>query len=151
MKVVIHLQTWIGCSNNRSRLCDTTFRNDFILSNSMSFGRPYIMKTTGYIHDGWLLLRKKMNNIDNNYIYSILGLSLIYKLFKKATIGGVVDNLNINLVKKIKIPVPPLEIQNEIANHVEQIINQAEKLQAEASLALAEAKVEVESMILGEK
>ena len=25
---------------------------DFILTNSMSFGRPYIMKTTGYIHDG---------------------------------------------------------------------------------------------------
>src|SRR5699024_7808757 len=24
---------------------------DFILSNSMSFGRPYIMKTTGAIHD----------------------------------------------------------------------------------------------------
>ena len=30
---------------------------DFILSNSMSYGRPYIMATTGCIHDGWLLLK----------------------------------------------------------------------------------------------
>src|SRR3989344_7574588 len=30
---------------------------DFILSNSMSFGRPYIMKIDTCIHDGWLALR----------------------------------------------------------------------------------------------
>jgi type I restriction enzyme S subunit len=26
---------------------------DFILTNSMSYGRPYIMRINGYIHDGW--------------------------------------------------------------------------------------------------
>ena len=30
---------------------------DLILSNSMSFGRPYIMAIDGCIHDGWLLIR----------------------------------------------------------------------------------------------
>jgi type I restriction enzyme, S subunit len=30
---------------------------DFILTNSMSYGKPYIMATTGYIHDGWFVLR----------------------------------------------------------------------------------------------
>ena len=30
---------------------------DLILSNSMSFGKPYIMSINGCIHDGWLLLR----------------------------------------------------------------------------------------------
>ena len=29
---------------------------DFLLTNSMSFGRPYILKTDGCIHDGWLVL-----------------------------------------------------------------------------------------------
>src|SRR5207249_135785 len=37
----------------RSRLVND---GDFLLSNSMSFGRPYIMRTTGCIHDGWLVL-----------------------------------------------------------------------------------------------
>ena len=30
---------------------------DLILSNSMSFGKPYIMDIDGCIHDGWLLIR----------------------------------------------------------------------------------------------
>ena len=29
---------------------------DFLLTNSMSFGRPYILKTDGCIHDGWLMI-----------------------------------------------------------------------------------------------
>src|SRR3546814_14929384 len=37
---------------------------DFILSNSMSFGRPSIMATDGCIHDGWLLLRQRTGDID---------------------------------------------------------------------------------------
>ena len=31
--------------------------NDFVLSNSMSFGRPYILKISGCVHDGWLILQ----------------------------------------------------------------------------------------------
>ena len=33
------------------------FAGEFLLSNSMSFGRPYILKIDGCIHDGWLVLR----------------------------------------------------------------------------------------------
>jgi restriction endonuclease S subunit len=33
---------------------------------------------------------------------------------KKSPIGGVVENLNIDLVKDIKIPIPPKNIQDEI-------------------------------------
>ena len=39
----------------RSRM---VFEDDFLLSNSMSFGKPFIMKTKGCIHDGWLVIRK---------------------------------------------------------------------------------------------
>ena len=87
---------------------------DFILSNSMSFGRPYIMKITGCIHDGWLLFRPKTNKASKDYLHTILGTNFIYKLFKKQTIGGVVENLNIDLVKNIKIPIPPKNIQAKI-------------------------------------
>lgn len=30
---------------------------DFILSNSMSFGRPYIVGIQGCVHDGWLIIQ----------------------------------------------------------------------------------------------
>lgn len=87
---------------------------DLILSNSMSFGRPYIMKTTGCIHDGWLLLRKKQESINLNFIYCLLQTNFVYKLFKRSAIGGVVDNLNIDLVKKITLPIPDLSTQLKI-------------------------------------
>ena len=42
---------------------------DFLLSNSMSFGRPYILKIDGCIHDGWLVLRDKNGLFDNRFLY----------------------------------------------------------------------------------
>ncbi len=35
-------------------------KGDFLLSNSMSFGRPYILNIDGCIHDGWLALRQPL-------------------------------------------------------------------------------------------
>lgn len=97
---------------------------DFILSNSMSFGRPYIMKTTGCIHDGWLLLRIKNEKITQDYLYYILSSDLIYTKFKNSATGSSVNNLNIDLVKKISIPLPPITIQENIVN----VIMKEEKL-----------------------
>lgn len=61
---------------------------DFILSNSMSFGRPYIMATTGCIHDGWLVLSPKDESIDQNYLYYILGSPLVFKQFDSLAAGA---------------------------------------------------------------
>lgn len=124
---------------------------DFILSNSMSFGKPYIMRTTGCIHDGWLLLRiKDYSLIEEEFLYTILNAKLIYMFFKQVTIGSVVENLNIDLVKKIKIPIPPLDIQNEIVKHFQELRMEVNKLKQEAKEVLANAKAEVEQIILGE-
>jgi len=45
---------------------------DFLLSNSMSFGRPYILKIDGCIHDGWLLLRDEEGRFDKRFLYYYL-------------------------------------------------------------------------------
>ena len=42
---------------------------DFLLSNSMSFGRPYILKIDGCIHDGWLVLRDEQELFDKRFLY----------------------------------------------------------------------------------
>ena len=93
---------------------------DFILSNSMSVGRPYIMKTNGCIHDGWLLLRKKNTNITDDYLYYILSSQNIYNQFKSLSRGGVVNNLNKEIVNKVKIPLPEKKIQNKIVELLEE-------------------------------
>lgn len=88
---------------------------DFLLTNSMSFGHPYIMKTSGCIHDGWLVLSAKENNIDQNYFYHLLGSKTVYREFSQRAAGTTVKNLNINLVRGVKISLPPLEEQKRIA------------------------------------
>lgn len=103
---------------------------DFILSNSMSFGRPYISQITGCIHDGWLVFKTKEENIITDYIYYILSSQFVKDQFEKAATGGVVKNLNINLVKEVKIPVPPIEVQQKLIDELENIqveIQQLEK------------------------
>ena len=92
---------------------------DFILSNSMSFGRPYVMATDGCIHDGWLLLRDQSPLLDQDFLYNILGSDRVFAQFKQAATGGVVNNLNSEIVRRVQIPLPPLEVQKEIVAEIE--------------------------------
>ena len=90
---------------------------DFILSNSMSFGRPYILQIEGCIHDGWLAVSDFDQYVTPDYLYHILTSSYIQKLMKqKASFGGAVQNLNADTVRGIKIPIPNLEKQSEIVS-----------------------------------
>ena len=87
---------------------------DFILSNSMSFGRPYIMKTTGCIHDGWLVLSDKCGLFDPDFLYHFLGSDAAYRQFDGLAAGSTVRNLNSDLVKTVDVPIPPLDEQRRI-------------------------------------
>ncbi|AQA18346.1 hypothetical protein BST95_08990 [Halioglobus japonicus] len=88
---------------------------DFLLTNSMSFGRPYIMNTTGCIHDGWLVLSSDPEKVFPDYFYYLLGSETMYRKFSALAGGAVVKNLNIDLVKGVEIPLPPLKEQKRIA------------------------------------
>ena len=87
----------------------------FLLSNSMSFGRPYIMKTSGCIHDGWLVLKEKEQGLLNkDFLYHLLGSPYIFEQFDKLAAGSTVRNLNISLVSSVEIPIPSLPEQQQI-------------------------------------
>lgn len=90
------------------------YKGDFILSNSMSFGRPYILDIDGCIHDGWLVLRDKENIFDKIFLYYYLSSPFIYQEFKRLAVGGVVNNLNSELVRGVNVFVPPIAEQEKI-------------------------------------
>ena len=107
-------------------------KGDFILSNSMSFGRPYIMNTTGCIHDGWLLLTDYEKQLTKGYLYYILSNSIVQEQFTFLASGGTtVDNLNIERVGAVKIPLPPKDIQQKIVTEIEVLEKQEEKAKEE--------------------
>ena len=89
---------------------------DFLLSNSMSFGRPYILQIDGCIHDGWLVLRDENDLFDKRFLYYYLSAKPTYEKFKTMAVGGVVNNLNSELVRNLFVPVPGRVEQSKIAD-----------------------------------
>jgi restriction endonuclease S subunit len=112
---------------------------DFILSNSMSFGRPYIMAIEGCIHDGWLLLRNFAKELNSDFLYNILGSNIVIEQFERAATGGVVNNLNSELVRNVRIPLPPLATQKVIVADRELITRFEKKIQATLGRVWSEA------------
>ncbi|WP_168379968.1 restriction endonuclease subunit S [Acinetobacter indicus] len=106
--------------------------DDFLLTNSMSFGRPYIMKTTGCIHDGWLVLSADKSKVDTDYFYHLLGSDFIYRKFVGLAAGAVVKNLNTDLVKSVTVPLPPINEQRRIAS----ILDKADELRQKRQQAI---------------
>lgn len=96
-------------------------KGDFLLSNSMSFGRPYILDIDGCIHDGWLVIRDTYNLFDKRFLYYFLGSPITYQKFKGMAVGGVVNNLNIDMVKKVEVPVLSMSEQKEIADSLDKV------------------------------
>ena len=88
---------------------------DLILSNSMSFGRAFITRIDGYIHDGWLRLRPDNRVLDKEYLYYFLTSSLAQNQLKAVATGSVVNNLKSDTVKAVNIKLPPLDNQRNIA------------------------------------
>ena len=101
---------------------------DFLLSNSMSFGRPYIMQTTGCVHDGWLVLSDYASQLDQDYLYLVLGSQFMFQQFDRLAAGSTVRNLNIELASRVEVPVPPLKQQRDIAQHLDAISEVTQRL-----------------------
>ena len=91
------------------------FPGDFLLSNSMSFGRPYILKIAGCIHDGWLVIQDYQSLFDSEFLYYILGSETVMMQYKSLAAGSSVLNLNKDVVSNVLIPLPPLPEQHRIA------------------------------------
>lgn len=94
---------------------------DFLLSNSMSFGRPYILKIDGCIHDGWLVLRDEEKVFDKRFLYYYLSSKSTYKKFEAMAVGGVVNNLNSEMVRNTYVPIPNKDVQLKIANQFDMV------------------------------
>ncbi len=124
----------------RSRM---VYKGDFILSNSMSFGRPYIMKTTGCIHDGWLVLHQP--KVDPDYLYYVLSSNLVFNQFDQLAAGSTVRNLNIGLAKSVEIPYPPLPEQQRIVGILDEAFEGIATAKANAEKNLHNARALFES------
>ena len=117
------------------------YPGDFILSNSMSFGRPYIMSIKGAIHDGWLLLRDTSDILNKSFLFHILGSPFVYNQFSKLAKGSTVKNLNISLVSQVKINLVSKSEQRAIVAKIEELFSELDKGEEDLKKAQEQLKV----------
>lgn len=116
---------------------------DFILSNSMSFGRPYVVSITGCVHDGWLIISDYQKALNTLFFYYELRTNTVQKQFHSLANGTTVDNLNSELVRDVRIFIPPIELQNQFADYAQS----CDKLKFEAEERLDSLRNEREELV----
>ena len=89
---------------------------DLILSNSMSYGQPYIINIDGYIHDGWFVLKNFEKSFDRDYLCNLLISPAVQNQYRRLAAGGVVQNISSDLVNSVIISLPSIKEQQKIAS-----------------------------------
>lgn len=96
---------------------------DLILSNSMSFGKPYIMGIDGCIHDGWLLIRDTNSTFDLTFLCHLLGTPQMLDQYRSLAAGSTVNNLNKELVGNTAVTIPKIDEQRVLGQYLELLDN----------------------------
>ena len=107
---------------------------DFLLSNSMSFGRPYISKIDGCIHDGWLAIQSYNETFDTNFLYYCLGAESTIAQYRSLAAGSTVLNLKKEMVAKVNVTYP---VSLDEQRHIAEILTTCDEV-IEKSEAVAE-------------
>ena len=89
-----------------------------------------------------------LSEINIEYLKEILGSKLIKSYYNKMGARGVQINISSEQILSAKVPVPPLDKQNEIADHITNIRNQAQELKDKTKDLLKKASEEIEEILL---
>ncbi|KIP65326.1 restriction endonuclease [Vibrio harveyi] len=116
-------------------------KGDFIISNSMSFGRPYILNITGAIHDGWASISEFSDKLNSDFLYHYLSSQSVQNYWISKINSGSVSNLNADIIKTLPVPIPcpdnpekSLAIQAEIVRILDAFTELTAELTAELNL-----------------
>jgi restriction endonuclease S subunit len=106
-----------------------------------------VEKQEEYIISGAILRITPKNTINKHYLQYILSTKLYKLLADKVSIGAVIKHITLEDWFKLPIPLPPLEKQNEIAEHIKNIRDKAQTLKDEVKTDLENARREIEKII----
>jgi len=90
------------------------------------------------------------NKLNPRFVSAFLNSEIEQQLIYRDVWGGAQPGFTNENIKSLKIPLPPLSVQDKIAEEVKSRMQKAEQLQKEAKELLENAKEEIEKLILGE-
>jgi len=103
-----------------------------IYSNSgATLGVPKILKINACANDGVVAFERLSSQVHPQFLYHYLA-SITEAIREKVKQGSGQPNLNTDIVKALQFGVPPLDEQEGIVRHIEELANQFDALTAEA-------------------
>lgn len=138
--------------HNKIRATETKLNDILIVKDGATTGKVGIIKNKEYvgqnINEHVFLLRTNQN-LNSNYLAYLLHSPIGQIQISQGITGATVTGITKEVVRRLKIPIPPIEKQNEIAKYILSIRAQAKALQGEAKNLLQKSKIHIEQMILG--
>lgn len=140
-------------SDAPSRATQTVVCGDLIIGTT----RPYLKRFAliresedGYVCSSGFQVIEKSANYDLRYIMEALKLEPVVKQFESLMTGALYPAVNAEQLKEIRIPVPPVDVQRSIANHIEQEKVKSKILYQQAHKLRELAREEFEEVVFGE-
>ena len=100
----------------------------------------FISEDTNFYFGGFMgAIRLKNNNFSPKYLYVFLTSNIFNSYLSNTIFGANINNLSSDILYNFKIPMPPIETQEQIANYIEILKNEIKILneQSETNKKLA--------------
>jgi type I restriction enzyme M protein len=148
--IISNTGKYIATSDKQSISSASLFKKGHILFPKL---RPYLNKVylaefNGICSTEFHVFEAFDFNVE--FLAILLRSILVVNQTKHLMTGNTLPRLQTEDINNLILPLVPIQKQNEIVKHVSHIRSQAQQLQTEAAQILADAKAEVEHMILGE-
>ena len=112
---------------------------DILISLVGTYGKISVVPEefeAGIINPRLMKISPDKTLVRSDFLKMLLQSSGVGVQMKNQSRGGTMDIVNVGIMKSIKVPVPPIELQNQFTERVEVI--ETQKAQAQESLAKAE-------------
>ncbi|MEW6009649.1 MAG: restriction endonuclease subunit S [Candidatus Omnitrophota bacterium] len=97
------------------------------------------------------IMRLRLKEKVNPFYFSIINnTSVVQEQYRQKAVGAIMGSLSQEVLKTVKIPVPPLPIQQKIVNEIQERRKRAMRLKEEARSILEAAKKKVEGTMFGD-
>lgn len=106
---------------------------DLLLTNSMSYGKPFILNIDGCIHDGWFAIETG-ECFDKDFLYYSFLASQWY--FDKIAVGTAVRNISSDRTFTTPLAMPPLAEQKRIVEQIESLFTKLDEAKEKSLIVL---------------
>lgn len=139
--------------HNLHKTTETQLNDLLLVKDGATTGKIGIVSDTAHvgqnINEHLFILRTK-DDVNPIYLLNYLNSRFGKLQIQREITGATVTGITRDIVKRLKIILPSIGKQTEIANHITEIRSNAKKLRQEAKAIVEEAKERVERILLPE-